>query len=306
MNLPATIENIVEPDEAKKFRAPGWYKDISNEEYHRGPGKGSSNLKILLEQTGAHLEYARTHPTEATAAMNLGTAVHTLTLEPEKFDAEIAVRPEGLNLRTNAGKADMETFLCANVGKTIITPAQYEEAKQMAANVRAHPIAGILLQDIIVESSVYWWYRSMEEGDDHRYKEFLKVRPDALSRSHPVVMDLKTTKDGSYSGFIKSIQDRYYHLSAAMYMEGINQCQPLLDEMRMLAYLKFVFICVENFAPYQVSVYELSDEYMKIGKHLYRTAMYRLSKAREENWPGYPDEVRVIEPPSWATRGHIV
>lgn len=304
MNAPA--QKIIETPSQEIWRpAPGWYRDISNEQYHRGPGTSSSNLKVLMEQTGEHLQYNKVNPKESTASMALGTAVHALVLEPEKFGESIAVAPS-VNKRTNAGKAQFEEFMLENEGKTIVSPEQFEQAQAMANRVLEHPVAGLLLQDIIVESSIYWWYRSSELGDDHRYKEFLKVRPDALSRNYPIVMDLKTVKDGSYSGFIRSIQDYWYHLSAAMYLDGCNQCQPLLDELHHIAFTKFVFICVENFAPYCVSVYELSPEYVALGKQIYRMALYRLSKSREENWPGYPEEVRVIEPPAYAIRTPIV
>lgn len=304
MNAPAVIE---QPEtQQRQLFAPGWYKNIPNEVYHRSGGTSSTSLKVLLEKTGAHLQYNRTHPKDASSAMGLGTAVHSLVLQPESFDADIAIKPEGLNLRTNAGKEEMQIFLDTNEGKTIITAEQHEIAKAMAMRVLEHPIASILLQDIICESSVYWWYKSMDTSDDTRYREMVKVRPDAISKKHPILLDLKTVKDGSYSGFIRSIQDYYYHLSAAMYLEGVNQCQSLLDETGYFAYLKFVFVCVENFAPYEVSVYELSADYMNIGKQIYRMAMQRLSDSRAENWPGYPEEVRVIDPPGWASKGHIV
>ena len=283
----------------KKFVEPGWYKDIPNEEYHRGSGTSSSNLKTLLPQTPAHLKYEKAHPKDATKNMNLGTAVHSLVLEPDNFDNDIAVMPDYSGRGSVALK---DTFKAQNADKTIITEQQLFEAKAMAGRVLEHPIASILVEDVICESSIYWWYKSMDPDDDDRYKEMLKVRPDGISKKMPILVDLKTTKDGSYTGFIRSIQDYYYHVSAAMYLEGVNQCQELLEELGYFAYTKFVFVCVENFPPYEVSCYELSDEYLDIGKKLYRRAVMRLKEGRENNWPGYPEEVRVIEPPAYANR----
>lgn len=289
----------------RPYVAPGWYRDMPNEEYHGSMGTSSSQLKMLMEHTPAHLLYDMGQENKATANMALGTAVHSLVLEPDTFDEEVAVEPV-INKRTNAGKAEKAAFDAENVGKTIITPGQFEQAKWMAESVMAHPMASVLLSDIVAESSVYWWYRSMDADDDTHYKELLKVRPDALSRGHPVVMDLKSTADGSYTGFIKSIQNFGYHVSAAMYLEGINQCKELLEAMGHFAYTKFVFICVENTAPYLTSVYELSPEYLELGKQHYRRALWVLKNARENEWPGFPDEIRMIEPPNWANRAHIV
>jgi len=303
MPTPETVENT-EPRK-RPFVAPGWYKGMPNEEYHGSMGTSSSQLKTLIEQTPAHLRYQMNNPKDSTPTMALGTAVHSLVLEPDSFDKDIAVA-EKFDKRTKIGKAGAAAFEEANQGKTIITPEQYEQAKWMAESVYSHPIAGLLLQDIVAESSVYWWYKSMDADDDSDYKELLKVRPDALSKNHAVVMDLKSTADGSYSGFIKSIQNFNYHVSAAMYLEGINQCKPLLAELGHFAYTKFVFVCVENSAPYLTSVYELSPEYLDIGKAHYRRALRTLRHGRDTDWPGFPDEVRVVEPPGWANRAFIV
>lgn len=298
------MSKIVEPP-PKELIKPGWYKDISNEDYHRGPGTSSSNLKVLLEQSPEHLYYQRSHPKGATENMALGTAVHSLVLEPDKFAEDISVMPK-MDRRTKIGKAAYAEFMESSEGKTVINENQHEQALAMAERVREHPIAGLLVQDLIVESSIFWWYKSMDVYDDTHYKELVKIRPDGICKNYDAIIDLKTTKDGSYTGFIKSIQNYYYHLSAAMYLEGVNRCEELLKEMKRIAYTKFIFVCVENFAPYAVSVYELSPEYLDIGKILYRQAMQRLHEGRENDWPSYPEEPRVIEPPAYASRGWIV
>lgn len=298
-----STEIVVTPK--RELIKPGWYLDMDNETYHKGNGTSSSQIKTLMEQTPAHLYYNRYHPKSPTTNMALGTAVHTLVLEPDMFEQDIAVSPE-FNKRTNQGKADFADFKESSKGKTIITEGQYQTAQKMAARVHEDPIASILVQDLIVESSVFQWYHSMDAEDDTQYKELLKVRPDGISRGHPILIDLKTCADGSYTGFIKAIQNFYYHLSAAMYLELCNKCQPLLDETKHFAFTKFVFVCVENFAPYEVSVYELSEEYLNIGKMLFRRGVQELKRGRDNDWPGYPDGVRVLEAPSWASRGHIV
>jgi hypothetical protein len=97
-----------------------------------------------------------------------------------------------------------------------------------------------------------------------------------------------------------------YHLSAAMYLEGVNQCTELLQETKHFAYTKFVLVLVENEPPYLPAAYELSQEYIEIGKLLYRRAMRTLQHGRDNDWPGFPEEIRVMEPPTWANRLHTV
>lgn len=301
----AALELEIPEIKQRPFIEPGWYKDLTNEQYHGSFGYSSSQIKTLIEQTPAHLRHSFSVQKETTTNMLLGTAVHALVLEPDTFHRDFAISQK-FDGRTTAGKAAKAQFELESAGRTIITEDVFEKAQAMANSVRNHPIAGLLVSDVVTESSVYWWYKSMDADDDTRYKTMVKVRPDILCRNYPVIADIKSTADGSYSGFIKSIQNFYYHVSAAMYLEGVNQCKPLLEEMRHFAYNKFVFICVENFEPYLVSCYELSPEYMDLGKTIYRRAMWTLNTAKDADWPGYPEEVRIIEPPSWAQRGFVV
>lgn len=290
---------------ARPFISPGFYPDLSNSDYHGSQGVSSTQLKTLLKRTPAHLLHGMSSEHESTAAMNLGTAVHTLVLEPEKFDSEIMVAPK-VEKRTNAGKAEWAAFEAQSNGKTIITAEQYEKASAMADSVRSHPIARILIDDAITESSIFWWYKSTDADDDTWFKELAKVRPDGLCKSHPVIFDVKTTTDASFSEFARTIEKFGYDTSAAFYKEGVNQCEELLELTGRIAYTKFVFIVVESEDPFLCALYEMSEEWLDLGRAKFRRAMHTLKRARENDFPGYPEEVRIIEPPTWASRGFVV
>jgi len=289
----------------------GWHKNIPNDEYHGGPGTSSTQVKTMIEQTGAHFDYnKKNHVNKDTDTKALGTCFHTLTLEPEMFDKDIAVRPAAIKQRR--GK-DWEAFKLDAGDRAIVTEDQYLAAKTMAHNVREHPFAGPLVRDIVKESSIYWWYknpRAYDDEDTTHYKELLKVRPDALSLSHPLVVDLKSTVDGSFTGFMKQIMNYYYHVSGAMYMDGANQCEELLREMGHHAFVAFIFVVCENFPPYEVSVYKLSDMDRQRGSELYHRSIRKLHEARELDWPGYNHRedfgIRDTELPPWSDRGHYV
>jgi len=187
-----------------------------------------------------------------------------------------------------------------------ITRNTYCIALRMAINIAEHPIAGLLIQDMIPESSVYQWYKSMDVHEETDYQLMLKVRPDIALKAYPVIADIKTTSDGSYSGFQRMMERFYYHLSAAMYLEICNQSKELLKATGNIAFTKFVMICVENFAPYLVSVYEVDAQYLEIGKLLYRRSIFNLHHGKNNDWPGYPEEIRILEAPSYSSRIHIV
>ncbi len=298
-------------DHHRPFLAPGWYPDLSNEDYHASFGFSSSQLKTLVEHTPAHLRHSFTAHREATENRVLGTLVHSLVLEPETFANDYILAPQ-VDKRTRAGREEWAAFeaFALSKGLTVITDTMLNKARAMAASVREHPMASALLKDRVTEGSVYWWYDAMEPEEHEDDRLMLKVRPDALSCGHAVIIDLKTTTDASYSGFIRAIQRYQYHLSAAMYLDGVNQCTPLLAELGgtapHLAFNQFVFVCVESVEPHLTAVYELSPAYIDLGRTLYRRALRRLHEGLRNDWPGYDDEVRLIEPPAWANRRFIV
>lgn len=65
---------------------PGVYPDLSNEEYHGGPGISKSGLD-LIHRSPLHYRAAKTaaNDNQPTAAQAIGTAFHSLLLEPESF-----------------------------------------------------------------------------------------------------------------------------------------------------------------------------------------------------------------------------
>ena len=71
---------------------------ISNQDYHNHAAIGSSQCKNLLKSPW-HFEYNRKHPKPPTAAMQFGSLVHQLVLEPEIFEQNYFVaviyRPNG-------------------------------------------------------------------------------------------------------------------------------------------------------------------------------------------------------------------
>lgn len=68
---------------------PGVYGNISNADYHGGPGISKSGLD-LIRRSPMHYRFATSaaNDNEPTAAQFIGTAFHTLLLEPDVFSRE--------------------------------------------------------------------------------------------------------------------------------------------------------------------------------------------------------------------------
>lgn len=109
--------------------------------------------------------------TEKLKALDMGTALHCLLLEPEEFDKRFIVAPQ-FNLRTNQGKADQEAFLkdVENMGMTVMDAEQGRKLKLMRDSAMAHPAARWLLEaEGFCEASHYW--------TDPETGELCRIRP---------------------------------------------------------------------------------------------------------------------------------
>lgn len=175
-------------------------------EYKNRPELNASRLKIALnsanefELSGLDGYIAKPQSKE----MGLGDAAHCFILEPEKFDGIFAVKPEGLDGRTKAGKEWNEE----NGHKSIISHEDFLFCKAMRWRMDNHPVARQFLPgngaktEVTVLGSVHGWEA--------------KARFDMLT-DEGVIGDLKTTKAETPDDFIRELLIYHYDLSAHFY-----------------------------------------------------------------------------------------
>lgn len=283
----------------RPYYEPGLYLDIPNKAYHDAEGLSASHLKKYLSQTGEHIAWDRAHPTETPRDRIIGSACHSLLLQPERFDAEFLVHAP-LNLQRSKDRDLLLEMRSYNPGRQLLVEGDYEIAKAMAARALAHKTAGAYLEEFIPETSVFenvFVGIELDRGREFMRVEqrqvLLKCRPDLLSVDMPVIPDIKTTMDASQSGFGRQIRKLNYHLGAFHYLKTCNRSQILLDTMGVERFEKFVFIAIENFAPYCVACYELSPILLEEGARFWELALNRIHAGAGDR--GYPDEIRVID-----------
>lgn len=272
---------------------PGLYPDITNEQYHKGPGISSSGVKLIIEKSPLHYweRYLnpKREPDKETPDMLLGSLVHTMVLEPDNLERDWAVEPD-VNKRTKAGREEVAAFYKRNQGKKIVSRDSLSRAEAIASAVRRHPKAAKIFEDGVHEQSLYWV--------DPDTGVLCKCRPDWW-RSF-MLADLKTTIDASEDGFQRAVFNFGYHISAAMYLDGVKEHtgEPLED---------FVFSVVEKEPPYAVANYRINEEDIAIGRKQYKQALETYARCMEKgterrHWPGYPLEIQPISLPPWARR----
>ena len=252
---------------------------ISNEEYHADPAISASQLKEICKSPfhywKRYVDPDRS-PSEPTAAMRLGSLVHCAVLEPNELLQRYAVGPDR---RTKEGKATAERMIADGIEP--VSASDFEQALSMAAAVRSHPTAGLLLANGQAEQS-FWW-------DDIATGLRCKCRPDWFDGE--LIVDLKSCVDASAAGFGKAVAAFHYQLQAAHYLAGT------------LA-KRFIFVAVEKNYPFGIGVYELDAEALIHGSIARHNALQRIQDCRAigEWGHGYTDGIQTLQLPGWALK----
>ena len=262
----------------------GIYPDLPANEYHAGPGVSSTMLKDMLRSPlhcwARHLDPERPQSTP-TPAMQLGSAVHTAVLEPERWDQDYAVAPR-CDRRTKAGKETWAEFQASAGGRVVLTEDQAELVSRVAAATAEHPSAREMLEVGDAETSIFY---------DHPCGELVKVRPDWWARGQ-YLLDLKTTRNAG-PGFARQIAQLNYHMQAAFYVDVVEAVRGET--------LPWYWLAVETEPPYAVGVYQADAEMLSRGRELYRQALSLYAVCRQTGqWPGYSEKAQVIRLPGWA------
>ena len=262
---------------------------MENADYHRHSAVSKSHLdqiaKSPLHYWARYLDPNRVTP-EPTPAMAIGSAVHTHVLELDQWDARYVTAPEGINRRTNAGKAEWEAFEVASTGRTVLAKADAELVMRMGHSVFAHPAAAMLLAMPGKAETTHMW-------TDQATGLQCKCRPDWLTDDGSLIVDLKTTEDASPRGFQKSVATWRYFVQASFYLDGLEQATGKRPD-------QFIFICVEKKPPFACAVYAADAEMIQIGAEAAARDLDVLATCRAADaWPGYSDQIETISLPPW-------
>ena len=261
---------------------------MNNEEYHSRPEISKSDLDAAAKSGVHFLHKKEGQKSKPTPAMRIGSAFHALILEPDVFENEFIYKPEILNARSKDGKewkARQE-----EAGKTVLNEDDKEQLQAMSkALLDCAPAKKLLSAAGKAEQSYFWTDKGTGLG--------CKCRPDYMFDDGSTIVDLKTTTDASYRGFLRSISNFRYHVQAGWYMNGLEQATGTRPE-------RFIFIAVEKTAPYGIGVYE-ADLYMTVnGYDQARIDLQKIAKWKEEErYPNYCTDIQQISLPSWMTGG---
>jgi hypothetical protein len=228
-------------------------------------------------KTPAHL---KGEVRKESAAFAIGTAVHTLILEPSK---EATIICGGADRRGNQwkdakAKADSK-------GGTLLTQYEYDQVFRMRD-------AALANKDIVAALGKKGKSEVSLFADDKPTGIKCKIRPDRINETDNIMVDLKTCVSASPEAFSRAVNDYGYHIQAAFYRR--------IWEGHVGDLNGFLFVAIEKNEPYLTAIYELDKLTMMEGYNQVNLAMakYRQCSAAN-NWYGYPSGIQQIRIPSY-------
>jgi len=276
---------------------PGVYT-IPQGVYRAAPGLSSTGLRKFRRSPLA-FRWDQQHPgAQDTDAFRFGRIVHALVLKDPTVHIKVVDFPDKRTKAAQQAIADTsEPNVMTVLGKELDVP------RAMAEAAWTHPLAGPLLtRPGKVELSLFW--------DDPATGVRCKARPDFIpdpSDGSPlIVVDYKTAKDISPSGFNKAVDTYGYHQQAAWYLRGARALG-LADH-----HARWVFVVQENTPPYDLAVYELSTRtqhgpgWLQLGAEANDDALAEYVECtRTGAWPGLSDlwtGAHTLTPAPWMVR----
>ena len=263
--------------------------------YRADPGYNFSTIKMALGGSyGGSLADLRVEldsgtPFKQTAAMELGTLVHALVLEPETVPATYLVS-EATDKRTKAYKE--AAAVAAAEGLTLVSASVMAQAEAMAAAVRANPEWHTLnthsTKHIDVECG-------MAVNDPSGIR--LKGKYDALF-GQELMVDLKTTADSlDIDNLAKLIVNRNYHVQQALYWHILRQLRPELEYNLP----KMAWMFVRTVGAHDTVLVYADDDIMEHAQLTLDGLLRDLAHADQTNFwrPAHPDGCAVATLPRW-------
>lgn len=293
----------------------------SDTDYHATPAISKSKLDdfIYLPALYHAKHIAKTIPNEETEALDIGRAVHALTLEgAAAYSERFATVPEDAPKRptakqVNAKKPSPETlaaidfwqeFNRVNGDKTILSPKAETIAQGCAAGILANPTAAMLLKG--AETEVSWrvqagsllmqcrtdiFGRASDELCNYMAAQGIEMTP-----GEPYCADIKTTPElgiAELKGWSRKFAQWGYHRQGPFYQSVIKDVLGEFPE-------RFFFLVVAKQVPHACAVMLPDDEANERG---WGEVVHALASLRRcyatDTWPALPAGVQRLSMPAW-------
>ena len=270
-------------------------RTMGAKEYHAIYGVSGSGLHRAL-RSPAHWK-ASLAESRDTHATKVGSALHTLMLEPAEFERRYIVFQDRGDKRKQPTKGLWEAAQheAAANSKDILAADDWDHLKGMQATLLLHPEAKALLHGSeLKEVSLIWRPAHLPFA--------LKTRPD-LIHGAGIVGDLKKTQDASPHAFTRAAADYGYFHQAAWNRWMLTQAAAAgMIELDAEA-LRFLIVAVEEEPPHGVGVFEIPRETLVDLVPAIQMIVATLAAAQETGrFDCYPTTIQTLKMPDWANK----
>jgi exodeoxyribonuclease VIII len=271
----------------------GIHTDISISDYHRNTSHISATSIKQAKKSLSLWKWNQTHPQESKLHFDFGNAFELALLDKGNFEKSVGIlqsvawvskameeKPE-LKVPKNSVcyKAEESKFLSENEGKYIIPDVgdqSYECIEAMLESCYRDATIQKLIKNTEYQLSLFWTDESTGIN--------LKTRPDICKRKKNVIVNLKTTNDGSPEAFSRELAKYDYPLQGAIEIRGCIESglMPKVDN--------YFWLVLEKVPPYNATLYEFEYGDQQYSSDELDYLLGRIKRAREEGlYPGYSD-----------------
>lgn len=264
--------------------------DMPHDAYLAHPALSASGAKLLIQPGGpARYRHRLTHPQPPSDAFDLGHAAHLAVLGAGPT-IDVVDAPDWRTKRAQTARAEARA-----AGRVPLLVADVQRVADMAAALRAHPIASRVLHADTGDPEVSLFWHDPEYDVDRRCRVDWLRRADGNGRL--LLVDYKSCDSAAPDAIDRSVGNYGYHLSGAWYRD-------LIVGLGLARSVPVLLVFQETSAPYLVHVVELDDVWLRIGQEQTRRALSIFRECTESGrWPGY-EGITLSSPPPWVVSRH--
>jgi len=267
----------------------GIFSDISIEDYHAdknylsasGLKKAKKSLKLFYLYRNGYFE------DEDKPMFDFGNAFELALLDPTSFEEKVAIEDEILNQiyidkpdvkspRATAMYEDwydqqkeLNKYVIAYDGKQ-----SFRVIEEMLRSCHADAVIKRLIENIEYNYSMFW--------TDEATNLKLKSRPDVCLSKKNVIVDVKTTLDGSPEAFSRTLANLDYPFQAVMQIEGAIQ-SGFMEKVD-----NYFWLVVEKEPPFSATLYEFMPDDIQYCRDEFHYVLKTVADAIKANhFPSY-------------------
>jgi hypothetical protein len=273
----------------------GIYDNISIEDYHANTTHVSATTLKYAKDSLKHYNWYRSGklPQQTKSQFDFGNAFELALLAPQEYLKKVAVKNESGWIEEAMAQNDYKVpknstvfqerakeFYANSIGKYVIAdngPESFEAIEEMLSSCYQDRVIQALIKNTEYQLSVFW--------TDEQTGIKLKTRPDICKRKNNVVVNLKTTIDGSPEQFSKDLKKWDYPLQACIEMRGCI-ASGLMEKVD-----NYFWLIVEKVPPFNATIYEFAERDIAAVSDNLDFILHKISKAQTQGlWPGYSEQ----------------